>query len=411
MNPRVDPFEELADLFLTEPDGAPGVHAAGPGPKTIELVVAGSLPVRASLWLTPYVDALARETGQAALLRLDEQAPMLQVLRASADLAWRRWDDLAAAIADLAPVVQRWVIRPGLGDSPHGLVRAFVDRITILCGANEGAIVDAYQRAKSIVEAARQADVEPPVLGVAVLGADRHTAERVHANLERTTRRHLEIEMSLVACVHRMDAGIRTTDCLTFEAAARPSLEAVLGWIRGAAPAEAPPPSLAPAEVAPPTPDPALAVKLAPKPAVEVEPKQPARAREPGEAGAPVPLAGFLRDVAPLDVRCPGRERLELAVDPAGRFHVIAREEDMRDLHVVAAWARAHRELIERACPGHWIDPAGPTVLHVFTDEPASLADLHGSDLRLHVLAPVTVEGRQGWYAAPLNMGERGVRA
>ncbi len=40
---------------------------------------------------------------------------------------------------------------------------------------------------------------------------------------------------------------------------------------------------------------------------------------------------------------------------------------------------------------------------HLFSDQPARLADLHGTGLQLHVLAPVTVEGRQGWYTAPLN--------
>ncbi|MHC4273568.1 MAG: hypothetical protein ACYSUR_07850, partial [Planctomycetota bacterium] len=90
-----------------------------------------------------------------------------------------------------------------------------------------------------------------------------------------------------------------------------------------------------------------------------------------------------------------------------GRLHVIARHEQLRELHIVEAWARAHRELIARACPEHWIDPAAGTVCHVFTDEPAAVADLHGSALRLHVLAPVFVDGRQGWYAAPLNAAIR----
>ena len=102
-------------------------------------------------------------------------------------------------------------------------------------------------------------------------------------------------------------------------------------------------------------------------------------------------------------MRCPGHERLELGVDSAGRLHVLAREAQLRDLYAVEAWTNAHRELIARACADHWIDTTAIPVRHVFTDEPASLADLHGCDLRLHVLAPVTVAGRRGWYAAPLN--------
>ena len=138
-----------------------------------------------------------------------------------------------------------------------------------------------------------------------------------------------------------------------------------------------------------------------------MEPKKPAVALEPDEQGIPVPLAAHIDGVTPLEVRCPGHERLELGVDPAGRLHVIARHEQMRELHVVEAWASAHRELIGKACPQQWIDPAARTVCHVFTAEPAAVADLHGSALRLHVLAPVFVDGRQGWYAAPLNAAVR----
>ena len=71
MTDRTDPFKELAALFLTEPDAAaPTRPAADP---TIELIVVGSLPVRASLWLVPYADTVARQLGPTALLRLDEE--------------------------------------------------------------------------------------------------------------------------------------------------------------------------------------------------------------------------------------------------------------------------------------------------------------------------------------------------
>ena len=144
--------------------------------------------------------------------------------------------------------------------------------------------------------------------------------------------------------------------------------------------------------------------KIAPNPTFEVEPKEPAApASEPGESGRPASLARFIEGLTPLPVRCPGHERLELAVDQAGRLHVIALEPHLRELPVVRSWARSHRELIGMACRGELIDPAAEAVCHVVSDRPALLADLHGSDLRLHVLAPVTVEGKQGWYAAPLN--------
>ena len=63
MNSHMDPFQELADLFLTDSDGPPssdqdghgdGGTSGGPGDTVVrtaevELIVVGSLPVRATL--------------------------------------------------------------------------------------------------------------------------------------------------------------------------------------------------------------------------------------------------------------------------------------------------------------------------------------------------------------------------
>jgi hypothetical protein len=86
MADRADPFDELASMFLTDipaesdaaqEDAPPAVdHRA-----MIEIMLVGHLPVRAGLWLTPYADALARKQGPTALIRLDGDEPMIQVLR------------------------------------------------------------------------------------------------------------------------------------------------------------------------------------------------------------------------------------------------------------------------------------------------------------------------------------------
>jgi hypothetical protein len=192
---------------------------------------------------------------------------------------------------------------------------------------------------------------------------------------------------------------------VTFPAEPYPSLDELMSLVRAAQP----PPAAVAERPRQEEPEPApvetdeRTVKLAPKPRIELESKPPAGTREPDKEGAAVLLAGWVDDVLPLETRSPGHERLEIAVDPAGRLHVLAHEDDMRGLSVVAAWAVAHAELIGRAFPERWIDPTANPVLHVFTGRPASVADLYGSDLRLHVLAPVDVDGSRGWYHAPLN--------
>ncbi len=407
MTDRTDPFEELAALFLTEPDAAP------PSPATvvpsIELIVVGSLSVRASLWLVPYANAVARELGPTALIRLDEPQPSIQLLRAPPEVASRTWPTLAGAIADLGRHVGTWIVRPAYDVTPGQMVETRTDRVTVLTSVNDSAIVKAYQEIKLLSEAAKQGATLPR-LGVAVLGADHETAVRFHEHLRRTTASFLGDDLSLAACVPRVDAAVGSTGRVTFPAEPYPALAALLSWVRAALPSPAEAveatqheePEPAPVEaVAPPT------VKLAPKPRIELEPKPPLGTTEPDRDGAPAPLAGWVDDVLPLETRSPGHERLEIAVDPAGRLHVLAHEDDMRGLHVVAAWAVAHAELLGRAFPDCWIDPTACPVLHVFTARPASVADLHGGLLRLHVLAPVDIDGRRGWYHAPLNADVR----
>ncbi len=401
MTDHVDPFEELAALFLTESEPAAPRAAA---PSTVELVVVGSLPVRASLWLVPYADAVAREAGPTALVRLDQEQPTIQLLRAPGDVASRRWPTLSNAIADLGRHVGTWLIRPAYGVTHRDMVDAPIDRITVLTSVNDSAIVKAYQEIK-LLAAATGPGTQGPQLGVAVLGSSLETAERFHRHLGDTTSSFLNCDLSLVACVPRMDATTRAAACLSFPADPYPALETMLAWVRQAA--GPPPPEVAPRtphrpahDTAPPT------IKLSPRPRIELEPKPTDQTREPREAGSPLPLVGYLEDVAPLEVRCPGHEELELAVDEAGRLQVVAHEQDMRELHVVAAWAASHAELIARACPDQTLNAAVPPVLHVFTDRPAGVGDLHGSNLRLHVLAPVIVEGRRGWYHARLNGGK-----
>lgn len=400
MTQRVDPFDELAALFLTEPEDLDG-GGDGTARAAVEMILVGSLPVRAAVWMAPYADAAAREVGPVGLVRLDDESPAVQVVRPDETISGPA-GDLAQTIRRIGPRVRRWMIRPALGERGRGIIESGCDQITILSSANEGAIVDAYQRIKLLAEAAEAAGRDLPPIGVAVLGSDQRKAERMHQQLNRTTTTFLDVDVPLVACVQRVEGSMRCTDRWTFAGEPVPSLPAVATWIRESS---SPPPAPAPRPEPPPISAraPRPAIKLPPKPAIDVEPKEPARPREPDEHGAPMSLAEFVDGISPIDVRCPGHERLELAVDESGRLHVLAHDDQLRELHVVESWAKAHGELIARACADHVIDPVARAVRHVVTDRPASVADLHGSDLRLHVLAQVIVDGKCGWYAAPLN--------
>lgn len=500
MTQTADPYDDLAAMFLTQPD-KPRRGGASTPVAIIEVLAIGHLPVRAGLWLTPYADAVARELGPMALLRLDRDEPILQVLRGSeTDSVPPSGGTLRDTIGSIAGSVNGWIVYGG-GSATHSeLVRSGPDRITILSSADDAAVVAAYQHAKNLVGAAEHEQSKLPTINLAVLGADETSATRVFDRVNRTTTAFLGIEIELSSVIQRMDAAVRSTSYVNFPGEKSPSVSEITKVIDDARRTAATSPSALAAGKAPPTEaterarispeerdllheqphvaepptevetpaserpaaaahtspgtstQPAAPVasvaphteaaasdeldrpliefvaypqppnvqqtqqqreraetrqrrpaRVIPRPHTELEPKQPGRAREPDDNGKPVPLASHLGDLTPIIPRCPGRERIELAVGRFGRVHLLGRADYFRDMRYVESWVCAHSELLSMACPNVTIDPAARPVCHIFTDQPATLADLHGCDVKLHVLAPVQVNGTTGWYAAPLN--------
>jgi hypothetical protein len=434
MNPSIDPFDELAALFLTEPDeGRRPRDGRSVAPS--ELLLVGHLPVRAGVWLAPYVDALARTAGPTALLRLDDSVPHLQLLRGS-ELPEEELN-LRRTIESLQSEVNLWVVRPPSNEPARRLVECGASRITLLTGADEAALVAAYQTIKQLAATAEDLGRTLPPIGISVMGCDETTARSAVKRLNQTTHSFLAIELSLVLCLPRMDAGMISSGYRRVVAERCPELAEVLSWIGQGGPASPPAAPAAPAppvadrpaplrvEAAPPvepaappvvetvrgaadavTPAPAPdrpPARLVPKAGIELEPKQPSEPREPDDGGRPVALATHVEGLTPLAVRCPGSEDVELAVDREGRVHLLARDASLRHLPVVKRWAFEHRELIAMACPDQTIDGRLPPVGHLFTATPLSVADLHATEFRLHVLAPVRVGDRVGWYSSPLN--------
>ena len=236
MTKTADPFDELAALFLTEPDAKRSAgrerRARGAGVGVVELLLVGHLPVRAALWLVPYVDAVARKAGPAALVRLDGEEPSLEVIRGSTQALDSTPQTLREAISQVADVARLWIVRPAAAASDGELLRAGPHRITILSGADQAAVVKAYELVKSLNETADEQGQSLPPLGLAVLGGDEARAQEVTERLNRTTRSFLDLELPLVACVPRMEADIVASGFQRFTGEPCPPLVDVLEWIR-----------------------------------------------------------------------------------------------------------------------------------------------------------------------------------
>lgn len=489
MAETTDHIRHLADLFLTRPQvaagssrtpaapsqppaaasetasdehepprcaGEPGgAIRAGRGGRTrhvAELILVGHLPVRAGLWLTQYADDVARDAGPTALIRLDSEQLILEILRGSESVARASAAaTLQEAVSIAAETVSRWVIRPANTSPVADLPGCGADVITVLSGADEVAIEAAVHLLGSICDAALEQDRVLPPLELAILGADRERAEAAAAAISQAVENRHGVAVPLRRCVRAMGA-LGSTLHFRFPSDHAPGLSEIIRTLRAGEPAPvietpftrssvpkepasmpvsqtSPPASTRPPErpvIATPvtgfgvpvagTPPrtesrepttPIEPARLRPKPAaLHVEPK-PSVAMAPHKPVRPAPparaLCSWMPGLGLLPVRCPAATEVEIAADTSGNLHLIAWEDRLRAAHVARTWVNQNRAMLALACPDHAIAPAGEVTIHLVTGEPASVADLHGGDLRLHLLAPVEVEGKTGWYAAALN--------
>jgi len=122
------------------------------------------------------------------------------------------------------------------------------------------------------------------------------------------------------------------------------------------------------------------------------------------QAAPPADLWTYVPGLAGTQIRCPYALAIEFGVDDSGSLHLLAhaasaakQDSALADLLVAASWAAAHAALL-----GARQGTPRP-VMHVFTDQPKRSRRLLDTDVRVHVLAPVSVGAHTGWYCAELN--------
>jgi hypothetical protein len=138
-------------------------------------------------------------------------------------------------------------------------------------------------------------------------------------------------------------------------------------------------------------------VAFAPKPApTAVAGVIPPRPMVPGVARAvagelPARLATLLEGLETLPFSMPRNNAVELAVDAAGRLHVVARTGELAAALRASSWARDHAEILALAHEGlSCADPA----IDLIAPSMADAAPIDGATV--HVLTLVELDGRRG---------------
>lgn len=418
MTGATDEYARLAALFTTDD---PTVDMS----PSAEFLLPAHLPVQGGLWLVPYA---LRESlqGMAVLLRMHKDTVDVAIVgQGEACLEGARSiEDVLEAVSGRA---SHWIVQPPHDAEPSALVACDVDRLTLLSGADQAAVVGAYRVLKGLA-AASEGVIPMPKLRLVVVGAEDRSATDAASRIVQTAHHQLSLSVEVGPPLPAMGSS---GSVIAEASLPRTSgVEDLLSRLRGATIGQSEPaPAPVPAEAAPsltesmpatspprpPAPVPAAPQLVqdqpestvpeppvhpdpvaAPKPPAPPEPAVPAVAEAPAMAAA---VEGLLA----LAVRCPEHDHIELALDASGGLHVLADARDMRDAAIVVGWARRHRDLIAMACSAANFDVDRDPLQHLFTDDAVAVADLQGGDLKLHLRTMVEVEGHSGWYTTPLN--------
>jgi hypothetical protein len=207
-----DPFDDLADLFLTPEfvlgDGS-DAHAAPTGPvsgeATVRIAMLGHLPVSAGLWITQLADRLARESGPVGVVRFVAGQVQVEVLRAGLGSSIAEALDLEEALEAAVRLADRWLVVPDSAVTPAEILRSGARSLMLLSGADEAAVVGAYRILKSIAEEASAEQVSLPHLQVAILGAGEVAVQEAILKINRTASAFLGMELPLALSMQRME--------------------------------------------------------------------------------------------------------------------------------------------------------------------------------------------------------------
>ncbi len=397
--------DELAALFLGGIDDEDEPHREKPKTQaelkpvggsrkpTLSLLVLGNLPVFAGAWAGQYARDRQSASGKPlGLLSLGDEAARLEVFGITRDQAPKA-ADLGRSLADLARLGADLVVR--LPEAEAGWIggECRAASMTILTGADDPAIVGAYQSFKAIAQDL-PSDSSGPAMRVAVAGCDEPIAADAGAKLADATERFLGFSIDRETPVRRIDAGA-SVELFHGEPVAWADVPDLLARYRDQ------PKSGDPIEVRPGAGEGFEPRRVGAPVGFDAEGADMHASKAAGAKGKDSgPKAQSSVEAKPLpegldsiEVSCPYARGVGMAVDDEGVLHAVAWASDsdtasmaVRDLVVASSWLRDHAELVA-VVMGRPLSGL-PSVRHLVLREARGALGLAQGDLRVHVAVP-----------------------
>lgn len=449
------PIDEESERAISA--GVP-VRVASKSPG-IELLVLGHLPALASVWGTQHLREISRETpGPVASVRWQGGFVSIEYFGVAPASSQVVSGAGAAGVESALECVGRTAAHVVLRAEESAELRlaecAAIDTVTILTGADEAATIGAYRTIKSLAARLPEDRSRTLRVRVVVVGADTEQSREVGARLAGTAKSCLGREVEWETTPARLGAG--RPSVLAFNGRSELTPESMVAMIRSAASTvqtstptdddfgsvgrvsrvqavglvepfrvtpEPKPAAIAQAGTAPiaAAPTPAMVSVAAPVARTDTREQITTTVRTTEgmiEPTVRLSLSGHVAGLSSVPIACPYAEGVEFALDESGRLHVLGRldtsradEAALRDLMVASEWVQAHAPLLKLAGPslrrgaetGGDLDLSNGPVMHLFSSEPKKVRRLLETDVRVHLLSPVCVGGKSGWFCTPLN--------
>lgn len=376
---------------------------------SIEAVLLGHLPVRASLWVRQYACSTARRRDEIiALVRAAAGSTSVDLISGTQIIETNECSSLHEALERVNSIADRVILRVDETTEPELLDRAEIDEITILTGADEAAIVASYRLIKTLTSVWDTGELlSTPHLRLAVMGATGQQVADASTKLSRAVDAFLDRPIEIIDAAGRIDATATTNifrDTKTHQAS---TILNDLVEIGGGAIIEHGSIGLL-------TPDDAVQILADTESIDQVATFVEIPSTEAPIQETPAPaddsLASLIRGLTKLETRCPFASDVELCVDAQGSLHIVAGDDHTRPmtrLETVRAWVRDHFPLILRAESAlkhpSSNDRSADIELHLITDSPQSLRGLIDTEVRIYALAQVTVGNQSVCVATPIN--------
>ncbi len=409
---------------------------------TIEAIVQGHLPTFAAAWVTQYARSRAEEMRSAViLLRVRQGNASVECIFPSGtpSISMTQSDSISDAINLAAGMGARyWIIQTDEVNEPDLWQLEQVNRITILTGADEAALVACYRALKGIAQTTTpesETDIHIAVLGAAPEKAA-HAIDRVTRAGDNFLGRR--VTGSLAAA--KIGAGTAST--LYRSSSDLPHLREVVETI-----ASLPKPKLTePLPPSAPTSTPVAssgtreqAVRQEMAALRELHRQEAAQdfdeneavpashhAREntndvvsdlhdPVPVSRPTSLVALIDDIEAIGINCPSAGGVEFGIAPDGRLHLVAHVDGelnsghpsnqsraVEDLFVAAAWAISHAKLLLSTYVAIRLDNTlHAPILHIITTKPRDARRLLDTNIRVHLVLRASED--QPWIAMELN--------